>query len=388
MHGQGINRSFKLGDIIRKHIQQQELDKEEQRLLTAWLAEDPENRKLFDSLGDQQSLANAIRRMRQSDTAIQWDMVNRRIIRQRAIKRIRRWAPAAAAVLLFFTTGLWYFIDSKTVPEPPVSPLATVEDVAPGTNRATLTLDGGESIVLSEEKEGISITDESIHYDDGTSITKTGKIVYATISTPRAGQYHITLADGSRVWLNAQTSLRYPTRFESDSREVYIDGEAFFEVAHLNGKPFTVHTPLQDVIVMGTSFNVYAYKQDSSQVTTLATGKVRIEGTGDHKNTVHSILSPGQQAVFENGKMNVRQVDVNGYTSWKDGYYILDSYDIHQFAKQMERWYDVDFEISSDKHIKISGVLSRNLNLSEVLSSISQNQNIKFEVNGRRIKVL
>src|SRR5690606_27012934 len=158
-------------------------------------------------------------------------------------------------------------------------------------------------------------------------------------------------------WLNAQISLRYPTRFESDSRVGYIDGEAFFEVTHQNGKPFTVHTLLQDVLVMGTSCNVYAYEQDSSQVTALVTGRVRIEGNGVYKNTPHSTLSPGQQAVFENGKMNVRQVEVKGYTSWKDGYYVLDSYDLHQFAKQMERWYDVDFEISSDKNIKISGVL-------------------------------
>jgi|SRR5690606_29335481 len=385
MHGQDINRSFRLGDIIRKHIQQQELNKEEQLLLTAWLAEDPENRKLFDSLGDEQSLADAIKKMQRSDTATQWDMVNRRIMRRRAVKRIRRWAPAAAAVLLFFVTGLWYFISSRTVPEQPAVPLAVVEnDVAPGTNRATLVLDGGESIALNEEKNGIAVTDNGITYTDGTGILQSSTVQNAKLTTPRGGQYQAILPDGTKIWLNAESSLRYPTAFTGSERTVELTGEAYFEVAHDTAHPFIVKSGQQQITVLGTSFNVNAYSNEDATITTLLTGSIRLSSQNGTKK-----LEPFQQAVLKGGKILVKQVKTKDFVAWKEGLIVLDRQNIRHTVRQLERWYDVEFtgvEILPDTK-DLSGAIPRDIKLSGVLFALEQQTNMKFTISGRRVIV-
>lgn len=385
MHGQDINRSFRLGDIIRKHIQQQRLDKEEQLLLTAWLAEDPENRKLFDSLSDEQSLANAIKKMQQSDTTAQWDIFNHRIMRRRTLKRIRRWVPVAAAVLLFFAIGLWYFIDGRTVQEQPSVPLAAVEnDVAPGTNRATLVLDGGQSIVLNEEKNGIAVTGKGISYTDGTGILQSTTVQNAKLTTPRGGQYQAILPDGTKVWLNAESSLRYPTAFTGSERKVELTGEAYFEVAHDTTYPFIVKSGQQQITVLGTSFNVNAYSNEDATITTLLTGSIRLSSQNGTKK-----LEPLQQAVLKGGKILVKQVETKDFVAWKEGLIVLDRQDIRHTVRQLERWYNVEFTgVEMLPETKgLSGAIPRDIKLSGVLFALEQQTNMKFTISGRSVIV-
>lgn len=297
--------------------------------------------------------------------------------------RVRMVLRYVAAILVFIAVGIGiYQYTSDKGPDQKLT--AQYDDIAPGTNRATLSLNNGQSISLSEEKEGVAFVGDSIVYADGTGITSANDVQFATLTTPRAGQYQLALPDGTKVWLNAESSIRYPTRFTGRNREVEIKGEAYFEVAHDSRHPFIVKSDEQEIEVLGTSFNVTAYANDSKTITTLSHGSIRLsteEGS--------QIITPGEQAVLEHSHYTIKAVDVASYIAWKDGVIVLNSADFETIAKQIERWYDVEFVDLDDVklHTDLSGEIPRNINLSSLLKALEKQTNIKFSTDGRRIRM-
>lgn len=292
--------------------------------------------------------------------------------------------PYAAAVLLLFGVGLMYFhtglFEDKAV---------VVSDLEPGSNRAFVTLSDGKVIELSDQQEGIVLGDE-LTYTDGSVISDLNEsaVVYAELKTPRGGQYQVTLSDGTKVWLNADSKLIYPSRFEGDVREVQLDGEAYFEVASstigTKKQRFVVKTAHQEVEVLGTAFNVMAYAEDVEEATTLIEGSVKLySGTGE------VLLSPGDQGLVSESQLNKRKVDIDQYLAWKNNEFIFHETELADAMKMLSRWYD--FEVVYEGNMPAThfyGSISREKALSEVLK-IMESSGLKFRIekSGNRNKL-
>lgn len=306
---------------------------------------------------------------------------------------------ASAAALLILISAGWYFFLNKKVTKATI-PLAKVKnlDVLPGTNKATLTLANGSQIVLDDQ------TPENISDTHGVKISKTkdGQLVYTvvnqgelsnaaaynTIHTPKGGQYQVILPDGSKVWLNAASSLKYPEVFSGKQRSVTLTGEGYFEVAKDKSKPFYVQTQYQKVEVLGTHFNINAYMDDHTIKTTLLEGLVKVSNFKSSK-----ILKPGEQAIAgleNNALINISSdVDTNDETAWKNGLFQFNDAELKNILNQLERWYNINIDYSTVPNKRYNGMVPRKSKLSEVLKMLEKTGNIKFELlEGRQLKVI
>lgn len=281
----------------------------------------------------------------------------------------------AAAILLLCFVTLVYHQNKAIKGENKI-----VTDLSPGKNRAFVTLVDGRVIELSGDKNGI-VSGDKLIYADGTLISDLGQeaVLYSELKTPRGGYYQITLSDGTRVWLNSDSKLTYPSRFEGDVREVELEGEAYFEVVSaIDGnkkKPFIVKTAQQKVEVLGTVFNIMAYTDDDDVETTLIEGGVKIQAAGKML-----LLNPGEQGVTDGSNLNKRKVDVGPYLAWKNNEFFFEETELRKAMKMLGRWYD--FDVVYEEPIPSThfyGTIDRNKGLSEVLK-IMQNCGLKFRI--------
>lgn len=297
----------------------------------------------------------------------------------------RKYITVAAALITFAFIGYYLYKSYNPVTEQEQQ-LTSIygDDVAPGGNWATITLSDGTVIALDENQSGIVASGTELSYADGEKLLDAGKDVqFMTMATPRGGQYQITLPDGTKVWLNAASSLRYPDRFNSNERRVALEGEAYFEVARDESHPFIVESNGQSIEVLGTGFNVNAYGDEPQLLTTLAHGSIRIY-TADESKSI--ILKPGEQAAVAGKNIKVKQVQVDEYTAWRNGKISLSQADLSGIIRQIERWYDVKFDIEYlPPSEAMFGVLKRDVQLSELLQALELHYNVKFTRNGRRI---
>lgn len=294
--------------------------------------------------------------------------------------------PYAAAVIAALATGFFFWGDGTfRGNQPPI-----VTEIPPGGNRATLTLADGTTIDLSAEQTGIVIRDQHITYADGTSIINSSantdmpvEVSELVLSTPKGGTYQVTLPDGSNVWLNANSTLTYPSRFPGASREVTLQGEAYFEIAHKelaptlvkDGQgplvPFLVKTPTQTVEVLGTEFNISAYADDPDTKTTLLKGKVKVLASDQHNR--YATLLPGQQATIRGSAITVGDVDVQQYTAWKDGFFYFDGMAPQSALSQLSRWYDIEVVYKGKMpSVRFFGMLDKSGRLSDILSILKE----------------
>lgn len=314
---------------------------------------------------------------------------------------------AAASVLLLLTAAGWFMLNRSSKPD--VTTAAVIKnDVAPGGNKALLTLADGSTIVLDNAANGVvaeegnatvvKLKNGQLVYktDKDQAAGKTGEVAYNTLSTPKGGEYKIVLPDGSEVWLNAESSITYPTAFNAKERKVQVTGEAYFEVAKLvtakEGKrvPFLVDiknkktgSNMGQVQVLGTHFNINAYDDEKVVKTTLLEGKVKFVKTTNvsAKDTASAILSPGEQAVVR-GDVQVKKVDVNNVMAWKNGVFHFENADIQTVMRQLSRWYDVDVVYKRDieKDDPLFFEVKRNTNLSDVLKVLNLAGGAKFSI--------
>jgi transmembrane sensor len=329
----------------------------------------------------------------------------------------KRMAAAAIVFILLAAGGYWWLnrlpkTDLATTDKKPAA--TTTVDIAPGGNKAILTLANGTTISLTDAangtvaKEGTSVVsktkDGELVYQSAignasTAAQHQSAIVYNTLATPRGGQYQLVLPDGSKVWLNAASSIRYPTVFTGTERKVAITGEAYFEVVHNSQMPFVVEKGNMAVEVLGTHFNINAYDDEEAIKTTLLEGKVKVgsgekaEGRWQMADKEQSVvLKPGEQVSLSHTSQLSQPIPVQTeeVMAWKNGLFQFENADIRSVMRQLSRWYDVDiaYKQPSELKDKVSIEFPRTFNLSDVLKIMESTAGVKLQMEGKKIIVL
>lgn len=312
----------------------------------------------------------------------------------------KRWAVAAAAVLVLVFAGMHYFLaDRRPTDAGPVSIVHTSSPpslIQPGSDKAVLTLSDGSTVVLDSVRKGelasqantkvVKLSGGTLAYEKMSAGNSEAPPPCNTLSTPRGGQFFLILSDGTKVWLNAASSIRFPVAFKGKERRVEVLGEAYFEVAADKARPFYVQAKDMKVEVLGTHFDVMTYDDENRMTATLLEGAVRV--TRDNGS---DILRPGQQARFDKvaGSMKIAAVNTEEVVAWKQGRFEFDGADIGSILRQLSRWYDVVIDFAgkrpSDAHF--SGSISRKAPVAEVLH-ILELGGARFKIEGKKIIVL
>jgi len=317
------------------------------------------------------------------------------IARGKLKSKLPVWLASAAAVAAI-VFGVWLFntnYKNGSRTEFGTGSLLA-NDIAPGKNGATITLANGKLIQLSDKKLGV-VVGEDLKYNDGAAVqggdpdpVRSGALrskfisgSQLTASTAKGQTYQFTLPDGTKVWLNADSKLEFPSKFvNSKTRNVKLSGEGYFEVAKDKAHPFIVATDKQEVEVLGTHFNINSYDDEGSVKTTLLEGSVKV-------NEV--VLKPGQQSVLEAGKIAVENVDTEEAVAWKNGKFVFEYESIESVMRKLARWYNIDVVYEGSIGEKtFSGSISRSDNISKILEKITYTQNVHFKIEGRRITVM
>jgi len=294
------------------------------------------------------------------------------------LRRAVKWVAAAAILLVMSTAG--YFWLNQPKPVQTVNNLNIKHDITPGGNKATLILANGKKIILDDAQNGHLANQGSIRIRktnkgeiiyDASRADKNAAIGYNIMSTPRGGQYHLILADGTEVWLNAASSIKFPTAFNGNERRVEVTGEAYFEVAHNAAKPFRVASNGQLV--------------EASVKTTLLEGKVKVSATGTNQV---QYLTKGEQAALNKNEFKVSKVNTEAVVAWKNGQFIFDNDDIQHIMRTIARWYNVDIEYKGPVMDDVfCGTISRFNNVSEVLKLLQLTGKVHFTVTNNQITV-
>ena len=394
-----------IGSLLLKSADKQPLTEEERKVLEEWRQSSPQRSEIYRQAMDHQAVADELRELngtydpdravKNIFAALQMEPVADPAAPNAAGKRsyIGRWA-AAAAVLILVAAG-WYFSGTKQDVKGPVavSPKQQTvkeKEIQPAANRAILTLSNGSSIALDSARNGrlakqggvtIDNTDGILTYrGDGNE----GSIVYNTISTPRGGQYQLNLPDGSKVWLNAASSLKYPTAFTGSERTVELIGEAYFEVAPDKLHPFNVSTRDMRISVLGTQFDVTAYSDEDSHRAILVEGAVSVSNGAESR-----MLRPGEQAIVKDKDMVTGVADVEKAIAWRTGFFAFSNTDIRALMREVSRWYDIDVAYGITDFSKLyGGRISRRLSLHELTKLLESSGIHHYRLDGRKLLVL
>ena len=365
------------------------IDERDRAVLTRWLDEDERHRKEYTNILESLKTGNEVCKDQERGRQImesRWRTVKSHTIRKTV--RCITWSKYAAVILLFVSMGIFWFVNEE---EQEVENVA-VTKIEHGSMKAQLVLANGRRVDLVpetnlqlEEEGGTRILtlDNMVKYSGMDSLVgQSTEVKYNTLIVPRGGEFSLELADGTRVWLNTESKLRYPVAFTGVERRVEMDGEVYFEVAKNREKPFVVTVNGVDIRVLGTSFNVSAYQEDV--VTTLVTGKVQLK-----KGDEQVVLLPNQQAIWSDDKFKVKQVDARNYVLWKEGIFYFEDVDLEMILDDMARWYNVNiFYVNPTlKKMKFSVEIKRYEDINEILRRIEQTKRVKFEIKDRTINV-
>lgn len=312
---------------------------------------------------------------------------------ERPVGKMRwfKWVAAASVILIVYAAST-FIVESwgKDLQEAQQHPAekSKSNDIAPGQNGAILTLSTGEKIMLDSAGDGslvqqgnVSVTKkkgELVYKNQGRSLEG----VYNTMTTPKGRQFNLVLADGSKVWLNAASSITFPTAFAGKERKVNITGEAYFEVAHNATMPFVVESGKNAVTVLGTHFNVNAYDNENVVSVTLLEGAVNVS-----RGISSKMIRPGQQARIDKDEQIslIRNIDVDHVVAWKNGRISFHGADIGTVMRQMSRWYDVDIAYNEKMNDLFYADMSRSTALSDVLKALELTTDVHFKIEGRKV---
>lgn len=304
-----------------------------------------------------------------------------------------RWSIAASIILL---VGLFVGRTINGVRDIHEEQELAKSVMQPGTSKAILMMADGKEVVLEQgqnlnillnERVRVATSSQGIVYEEHGKGMVTEE--YNKLTTPVGGEYSLVLSDGTKVFLNADSELKYPVEFSDGKRIVDLKGEAYFEVHKDSLRPFIVRTNGAEVIVLGTSFNVNTYGDDGQIYTTLVNGSVRVSSM---KNKQEEILKPGMQSVMnvQSGLLTVRKVDVEPYVAWREGRFVFRAMTLDLIMRQLQRWYDFEvfYQNSELKDYEFRGVIKRDMDLDKVLSVIKATTNVDFEVKGKVITII
>lgn len=303
---------------------------------------------------------------------------------------------AAAAVLIFAVAGIYILLYPKhprqSITQSQKVPAYSKITIVPGGNKAVLTLSDHSSIVLDSTHQGtlalqgntkvVKLNTATLAYNVGNQNSK--QIVYNTLSTPSGGQYQLILPDGTKAWLNASSSIHFPTVFKGKERNVSITGEIYFEVAKNAAMPFKISYKDVEVAVLGTHLDIMAYEDENSMSTTLLEGSVKVT-----KGSLTRKLVPGQQSnIKKNGDIKITEANVEEVMAWKNGWFQFNAYDIEKVMRQIARWYDVEVVYTGKiPPGHFTCLINRSNNITQVLK-IMEAGGVRFRINGRKVIVL
>ena len=366
-----------------------ELTGQEKQELLGWLEESDFNRQIFDELAKGSSLSRSYAEYRNVHREQVWNKIEKQIAPQRSRLSLR-WIGYAASVMILVVAGWFAFQMSDN--KDSVQEGKKVARITPGTQKAILHLDNGEQVVLADNNTVIVEDSLSgkIEQVDKTLVYQTESTVKEerlnVLEIPNGGEFQVTLADGSRVWLNAGTKLTYPIAFVGKERRVHLDGEGYFEVVRDENQPFIVEINGMEVKVLGTSFNLRSFAADNRSTATLVSGKIEVKTP-----TRHVELSPNQQAdlVVGENKLDVREVDAVVYGAWTKGKFVFRRERLETILDDVSRWYNVTvfYEQSRVKEILFSGIVERYADISETLKMLEKTGKVSFIVDEQKIIV-
>lgn len=393
-----MNRDLHIAELIaRKH--RGELDPEGQRELDSWLEEDPAHRELLERTGDPRQQREKLETYALFDQEKAASRLEEALFPTKTVRlntsTFLRYAATIVLPLLILGGAAWWILGNGHR-----DLLADIDThIGPGTGEAVLVLSDGSRIELETEslagtlQEGdatIRGEERTILYQSEVKEDSREPLIYNELITPRGGSYQLRLADGSRVWLNAGSSIRFPVSFHDSIRRIYLDGEAFFEVRP-SDRAFIVQSGDTETRVLGTSFNISAYPDDAFIQTTLVEGKVRVTGTDKSGKLEQLDLSPDEQAIWEveTGQLSSTGVDASGYASWVEGKMEFHHETLEQVMKRLSRWYDFEyrFENESARELSFSARLERSAQISDILEMLSLTTDVRFEYRGGRILI-
>lgn len=387
--------AYRIAYLIAGYIRNT-LNIAEHKELDDWVNESDRNMKLFEDLTDERNMEANLAMMErvQSERIFNELQQGGKFEKPNGRKIVIAWVSTAAVTILVLALFLlWRAGDSSSVSNA-VSETATKDVLQPGGNKATLTLPDGSVIDVAHAKNGIlsdSLSLNIVKKDDSALIYETGldkreqNDAIHTLNIPAGGQFRVTLSDNTQVWLNAESTLRYPVAFGEGERKVELQGEAYFEVAHDTKSPFKVLlADSNTVTVLGTRFNIQSYPEEKDKAITLAEGKVVVES--DHNKTV---LFPGMQAVIEGNAVNViKKADIEEITGWKDGVFVFHDASIEKIMSQAARWYNAEIVYRGNIKQQFNATISRSEPLEKLLHLLELNGYVKFKTENNIIYVL
>nr|WP_319999781.1 FecR domain-containing protein [uncultured Draconibacterium sp.] len=371
--------------LIAKYSQG-DITEQEYYILKAWMEEDAGNKRIFSEYLVFLKNAQRVRFSAKVDEHLAWKVIHSKLEKRKTFS-IKPYLKYAAVLLVFLSLTVTYQLLHKNIGSEEV--LTKVNVIQPGKPKAILELGDGRSVKLGEINDSllaltagfsIQIKNDTIDYSKSDIISE----LINTIRVPRGGEYNLVLSDGSRIWLNSESELTFPAKFNGNQRKIALKGEAYLEVAKNEMLPFIVEVEGTQVEVLGTSFNVKAYENIE---TTLVEGKVCIRTN----SLTEAILNPGEQGVVtkESSEITVKQVDTRLYTSWVKGMFAFRSLSLEEIMKTFERWYNVTVTFENDelKQRRFTGNLRRNEEINPHLDVISLTTNVEFEFSGEKILV-
>lgn len=384
-------RDNKIGFRIAKLLARQragQITAEEARELEAWKGDSPENGELFLRWQNGNFFSEEYAKYKKIDGSRAKDAMQKRIDRERRAGlrlRVLRFSVAVAVVLL--VVGSFYLFNGERGEKRDAAPSIALIS----TQRPTLKLNDGtvvllDSIATGFKEEGVTVAKTSgstLAYLEEDTIDKQ-TLAYNTLSVPKGAEFDLVLADGTQVWLNAESKLKYPVAFGSKERVVELEGEGFFKVSKDAIRPFRVKTKSQVVEVLGTEFNVDAYPDDGYVYTTLVEGKVKVDTDGKSLELV-----PGMQSVVGNQEMYTRKVNAEDVVSWKNGMFVLEDKTLEEIMSKLVRWYDFNifYQNQALKEITFKGKIPRYASFESILDILERTGEVKFKVSGQTVTV-
>lgn len=340
----------------------------ENKLIESWYDAQTAEDWTFNALGQQEHKNKILSQIHQQ--------IGAKSSIRKPIYRSPLWWSAAAAMLiavfvLFFNQTHWNKSDK----------IAEIDQFKPGKDQAILKLDDGSTFVLNGAKSGVKVINGTAVYLDGSAISKDKLHAQVlTIEVPKGGQYQVSLPDGSKVWLNAASTLRYPMQFSNTQREVSLEGEAYFEVTKNPHKPFIVKSAHQRVEVLGTVFNINSYTERGYVETTLLEGSVNVN---QHR------LLPGQRSLISPSSTQILPADIEAATAWRKGYFLFDNEPLPHILATLSRWYNVEFDYKQTEIEKLSfwGSIDKNQSLTKTLQFFESTNQIKFDYQDGKIAI-
>jgi transmembrane sensor len=408
MNEQQVGKASHIASLIIRRMQNKLTDEEWAELET-WLQEDGENYLLYEELIDQEKLGAALNDLHAIDHDIAYERLSQKLsLTTAAPKRVYPKSPKIwwymVAALLVLIAGFFFYFNTNTHrgPSKMPPPLVTAQKKLPGTGsdsqKAILILADNTTIALDAINNG-SIAQQGnsqvlkkssgelqYSFTTGAKEYETG---YNTIQTPRGGEYQVVLDDGTRIWLNAASTLRFPVHFDGDERRVTLSGEAYFEVASSlspatgHKKTFTVRVNEMDVQAIGTSFNINAYKEDKLTQTTVVEGLVKVS-----TNNKDQLLQPGKKLVVQDSSFTVEDADIKQEIAWKNGQFVFRNTSLEAVMNELARWYNVDVVYKQPMpSLHFSGEIQRQATIDRVLEMLELTGGVRFTVKGQLVQV-